>query len=47
MIADELVGTGTQVSLIGKGFFLDEFLKSSRRLVRLKVANGKIWWGYP
>ena len=46
MIADVLVETGAQVSLVWKGLFSQEFLKPSRRPVRLKVANGKIvGWG--
>ena len=42
VIADVLVDTGAQVSLVRKGLFLEEFPKPSRRPVRLKVANGKI-----
>ena len=46
VIADVLVDTGAQVSLVTKGFFSEEFLKPSRKPVRLKVANGKIMgWG--
>ena len=40
VIADVLVDTGAQVSLVWKGLFSEEFLKPSRRPVRLKVANG-------
>ena len=42
VIADVLVDTGAKVSLVQKGLFLEEFLKPSRRPVRLKVASGKI-----
>ena len=42
MIADVLVDTGAQVRLVPKGLFSEEFLKPSRRPVRLQVANGKI-----
>ena len=45
MIANVLVDTGAQVSLVRKGLFSEEFLKPSRRLVRLKVANGEIMGG--
>ena len=45
VIADVLVDTGAQVSLVRKGLFSEEFLKPSQRLVRLKVANGKIIGG--
>ena len=45
VIADVLVDTAAQVSLVQKGLFSDEFLKPSRRLVRLKVANGEIMGG--
>ena len=41
VIADVLVDTGCQVSLVWKGLFSDEISKPSRRPVRLKVANGK------
>ena len=34
--------TGAQVSLARKGLFSEEFLKPSRRPVRLRVANGEI-----
>ena len=47
VIADALVDTGAQVSLVWKGLLLEEFLKRSRRPVRLKVAHGKIWVGVP
>ena len=45
VIADVLVDTGAQVSLVRKGLFSEEFLKPSRRPVRLKVANDKIMGG--
>ena len=45
VIADVLVDTGAQVSLVLKGPFSEEFLKPGRRPVRLKVANGKILGG--
>ena len=45
MIADVLVDTGAQVSFVRMRVFSDEFLKPSRRPVRLKVANGKILVG--
>ena len=45
MIADVLVDTGAQVSLVRKGLFSKEVLKPSRRPVRLKVANGEIMGG--
>ena len=41
IIADVLVDTGAQVNLVWKGLFSEDFLKPSRRPVRLKVANGK------
>ena len=40
-IADVLVDTDAQVSLVGKGLFSEEFLQPSGRLVRLKIANRK------
>ena len=45
VIADVLVDTGAKVSLVRKGLFSEEFLKPSRRPVRLKVANGEIMGG--
>ena len=45
VIADVLVETGAQVSLVWKGLFSEEFPKPSRRQVRLGVANGKIMGG--
>ena len=42
MMADVMVDTGAQVSLVRKGLFSDELLKRSRRPVHLKVANGEI-----
>ena len=45
VIADILVDTGAQVSLVRKGFFSQEFLKPSQRLVCLKIANDKIMDG--
>ena len=45
VIADVLVDTGAQLSLVPKGFLSEEFLKPSRRPVRLKVANGEIMGG--
>ena len=45
VIADVLVDTGAQVSLVLKGLFLEEFLMPSRRPVRLKVATGEIMGG--
>ena len=42
VIADVLVDTGAQVSLVRDGLFPDTCLKSSDRPVRLKVANGEI-----
>ena len=44
-IADILVDTGAQVSLVRKGLFSEELLKPNRRTVRLKFANGKIMGG--
>ena len=45
VIADVLVDTGAQVGLIRKGLFSEEFLKPSKKPLRLKVANGKIMDG--
>ena len=45
LIADVLVDTGAQVSLVRKGLFSEEFRKPSRRPVRLKVGNGEILGG--
>ena len=45
VIADVLVDTGAQVSLVQNGLFPDTCLKSSDRRVRLKVANGEIMDG--
>ena len=46
VIADALVDTGARVSLVRKGLFCHKFLQPSQKLVRLKVANGKIMgWG--
>ena len=45
VIADALVDTGAQVSLVQNGLFPDTYLKSSDRAVRLKVANGEIMGG--
>ena len=45
VIADVLVDTGAQVSLVRKGLFSETFLKPSRRPVRLKVANNEIMAG--
>ena len=45
VIADVLVDTDAQVSLVRKGLFSEEFAKPSRRPVRLKVANGEIMGG--
>ena len=45
VIADVSVDPGAQVSLVCKGLFLGQFLKPSRRAVRLRVANGKIMGG--
>ena len=44
-IADVLVDVGAKVSLVRKRSFSEEFLRPSRRPVRLKVANGKIMGG--
>ena len=45
VIADVLVDTRAQVSLVRNGLFPDTCLKSSDRPVRLKVANGWIIGG--
>ena len=45
VIADVLVDTGAQVSLVQNGLFPDLCLKSSDRPVRLKVANRGIMGG--
>ena len=45
VVADVLVDTGAQVSLVRKGLFPDTCLKDSDRPVRLKVANGEIMGG--
>ena len=45
VIADVLVDTGAQVTLVRNGLFPDTFLKSSDRPVRLKVRNGGIMSG--
>ena len=45
VIADVLVDTGAQVSLLRNGLFPDTCLKSSDRPVRLKAANGGIMGG--
>ena len=45
VIADILVDTGVQVSLVRIGLFPDTCTKSSHRPVRLKVANGGIIGG--
>ena len=45
MSADVLVDTGTQLSFVQKGLFSEEFLKPSRRPLRLKVANGEVMGG--
>ena len=42
VIADVLVDTGAQVSLVLKALFSDELLKPSQGPVRLKVAKGEI-----
>ena len=48
VIANVLVDTGAQVSLVWKGLLSDKFLKPGRRPVRLKVPNGEIiGWGTP
>ena len=45
VVADVLVDTGGQVSLVRKGLFPDTFLKRSDRPVSLKIANGGIMGG--
>ena len=45
VIADVLVDTGAQVSLVRNGLLADTCLKSSDRPVHLKVANGGIMGG--
>ena len=45
VIADVLVDTGAQVSLVWNGLFLDICLKGSDRPVRLKVASGGVMGG--
>ena len=45
MVADVLVHTSTQVSLVPKGLFPDICLRDSDQPVRLNVANGKIRCG--
>ena len=45
VIADVLVDTGAQVSLVRNGKNSEEFLKPSGRPVHLKVANGEIMGG--
>ena len=45
VIADVLVDTGAQVSLVRNGLFPDTCLKGSGRLVHLKIANGGIMSG--
>ena len=45
VIADVLVDTGAQVSLVQNGLFPDTCVKSSDRPVRLKVANGRVMRG--
>ena len=47
VIADALVDTGAQVSLVRKGIFLEEFPKPSRRPVRLEVTWRNYGSGYP
>ena len=42
LVVEVLVDTGAQVSLVRRGLFKEELLQPSRRLVRLKVANGEI-----
>ena len=42
VMADALVDTGAQVSLVRKGLLSNEFLKPSRSPVRLKVANAEL-----
>ena len=45
LVVDVLVDTGAQVTLVRRGLFKEESLQPSRRLVRLKVANGEIMGG--
>ena len=45
LVVDVLVDTGAQVSLVRGRLFKEESLQPSRRLVRLKVANGEIMGG--
>ena len=45
VIADVLVDTGAQVSLVRNGLFSDTNLKSSDRRLHLKIANGQIMGG--
>ena len=45
LAVDVLVDTGAQVSLVRRGLSKEESLQSSRRPVRLKVANGEILFG--
>ena len=45
LVVDALVDTGSQVSLVRRGFFKEESLQPSRRPVRLNVANGEIMGG--
>ena len=47
VVADDLVHTATQVSLVRNGLFLDTCLKSSDRPVCLTVANGGTMGGGP
>ena len=42
VVADVLLDTGAQVSLVREGLFPYTFLKDSDRPVRLKVANAEI-----
>ena len=45
LVVDVLVDTGAQVILVRRGLFKEESLQPSRRLVRLKVANGEMMGG--
>ena len=45
VVADVLVDTGAEVSLVRNGLIPDTCLKSSDQPVRLKVANGRIMGG--
>ena len=45
LVADVLVDTCAQASLVRKGLFKEESLQPSCRPVRLKVANGEIMGG--